>query len=443
MLRRRQALGALIAAAGLGFSSRSKSLGRIPYGGVIESSLPWELGVVDPHDLNDPVAAFLAPLLFEPLFALDAQGIAYPTLAAAPPTRTGDVTSIALRPLRWPNGKTVTAKQVAWTLERSRQRGAKALLAGAGQFEATSDTTVRVTGISPERLARALSSPLTALLSQQSTSKDTFGLGPFRGQLTGERAVLTRNPFAARGQPFLERISLRRAPSLADALRDFEAHENNLGWFGRGLHEPRPESRLVDTGHAGWVVLHAGQHSGRWARPGAAASLVSTVAQPSLERFGLVHTATTVAPEPYSGGPCTLVVRRDAPYLVELATTLAAILGGPSRAITVDAVSPQELTQLKRTRQFGFLLDQVRALGRTPEEHQLSLLTEAGLPFKPPRLPPAVTTASVPSLVSPGLSLAVVGALHLIWATLPRLELADGSLANAWQVPEPALPTQP
>lgn len=438
-IRRRAAVTALGSLVGVGVTSAAAGLGRIPYGGVIESSLPWELGSVDPHDLNDPVAAFLAPLLFEPLFALDAQGVAYPTLAAGLPTRSGDATSVTLRSLRWPNGKVVTAKQVAWSLERSRLRGAKALLAGAGQFEASDDTTVKVSGLAPERLARALASPLTALLSQQASAKDTFGLGPFRGQLTGERAVLTRNPFASRGQPFLERIALRRAPSLGDALRDFEAHENNLGWFGRGLHEPRPESRLVDTGHAGWVVLHAGQQSGRWARPGAAASLVSTIAQPSLERFGLVPAASGVVPEPYSGGACTLVVRRDAPYLVELATTLAAILGGSAGLITVNPVSAHELTQLKRSRQFGFLLDQVRALGRSPEEHQLSLLTEAGLPFKPPRLPPGTRTANVPGLVCPGLSLAVVGALHLIWATLPELELADGNLANAWQVPKNTL----
>lgn len=433
---RREVLLALSGAFGVTVASGAAALGRIPYGGKIESSLPWELGAVDPHDLNDPVAAFLAPLLFEPLFGID-QGAAYPTLAASMPTQRADLTQLTLRPLRWPNGKVVTAKQVAWSLERARQRGAKALLAGAGRFEATSETTITVTGIAPDRLARALASPLTAVLSQQATSKDTFGLGPFRGTLTGERAVLTRNPYAARGQPFLERIALRRAPSLGDALRDFEAHENNLGWFGRGLHEPRPGSRLVDTGHAGWVVLHAGQQSGRWARPGAAASLVSTVPQPSVERFGLVPTAAAAAPEPYSGAACTMVVRRDAPYLVELATTLAAILGGAGGLITVSPVSPSELSQLKRSRQFGFLLDQVRALGPTPEEHQLSLLTEAGLPFKPPRLPPGTTTASVPGLVCRSLSLAVVGALHLIWATLPELELADGNLANAWHLPVP------
>src|SRR5690606_38857730 len=145
---------------GLGFTSPAAGLGRIPYGGAIESSLPWELGGVDPHDLNDPVAAFLAPLLFEPLFALDAQGVAYPTLAAALPSRVGDATSVSLRLLRWPNGKVVTAQQVAWSLERSRLRGAKALLAGAGRFEASNDTTVSVSGVTPERLARALASPL-------------------------------------------------------------------------------------------------------------------------------------------------------------------------------------------------------------------------------------------------------------------------------------------
>lgn len=446
MLNRRQTLGALTAlwgAAGLALTRSAPALGRIPYGGVVESSLPWELGAVDPHDLNDPVAAFLAPLLFEQLFTLDAQGNPYPTLAAAMPSLEGEVTNVVLRPLRWPNGKAVSAKQIAWSLERSRQRGAKALLAGAGQFQAADDTTLTVTGIAPERLARALASPLTALLSQQASARDTFGLGPFRGKLTGDRAVLTRNPFAARGQPFLERIALRRAPSLADALRDFEAHQNNVGWFGRGLHEPRPDSRLVDTGHAGWVVLHAGQQSGRWARPGAAASLVSTIAQSSLERFGLVPSAAAAAPEAYAGGACTLVVRRDAPYLVELATTLAAILGGPSALITVNAVSPQELTQLKRTRQFGFLLDQVRTLGSSAEDHQLSLLTEAGLPFKPPRLPPGVNAANVPALVSPSLSFAVVGELHLLWATLPDLHIADGNLANAWQVPQATSSKQP
>lgn len=443
---RREVLGALGAGfgiAGLALASSARALGRIPYGGEVQSSLPWDLSAVDPHDLNDPLAAFLAPLLFEPLFATDAHGVVYPTLASAQPSQEGDVTRVSLRPLHWANGKVVTAKQVAWSLERSRQRGAKALLAGAGQFQASSDTVVSVTGISPEQLSRALASPLTALLSQQATAKDTLGLGPFRGQLTGERAVLTRNPYATRGQPFLERISLRRAPSLGDALRDFEAHENNLGWFGRGLHEPRPDSRLVDSGHAGWVVLHAGQQSGRWARPGAVASLVSTIPQPSLERFGLLPSASLRPSEPYSGGPCTLLVRRDAPYLVELATTLAAILGGHSALVTVLTVSPQELTQLKRTRQFGFLLDQVRVLGPSPEQHQLSLLTEAGLPYKPPRLPPGTTSANVPTLLGPSLSLAVVGVLHLIWATLPQLDLAGGNLASAWQVPEKASSKSP
>lgn len=436
----RRSLLAWLASAGAAslsatLTGSANALGRLPHGGVVTSSLPWDLQSVDPHDLNDPVAAFLAPLLFEPLFSSDAQGNVYPTLATGMPTLHDGEAQLELRPLRWPNGKNVTAKQVAWSLERSRQRGAQALLAGTGSFRAVSDTQIRVAAASTERLARALASPLTALLSPQSTPTETLGLGPFRAVLSGNRAVLTRNAFASRGQPFLERIELARASSLADALRDFEAHQNNLGWFGRGLHEPRPGSRLVDTGHAGWVVLHAGQSLGRWARPGAVASLVGTVAPSSLERFGLFPTGGFGPAEPYSGAPCTLVVRKDAPYLMELATTLAAILGGSSALVTVTPVTPSELTRLKRTRQFGFLLDQVRALGPSAEEHQLSLLTEAGLPQKPPRLPPGTTPADVPRLVCPTVSLATLGALHLVWATLPELDLSGGSLANAWQVP--------
>lgn len=430
--------GWLLQATCLTVGSTALGLGRIPYGGLIQSSLPWDLRTLDPHDLNDPVASFLAPLLFEPLFAVSSQGLVYPTLASRYPAREGNDTRVELRPLRWPNGKVVTAEQVAWSLERARQRGAKALFAGLGPFRVASESGLVVAGTNPDRLARALASPLTALLSRQSTSTDSFGLGPFRARLTGDRAVLTRNPFAARGLPFLERIELRRAPSLADALRDFEAHQNNVGWFGRGLHEPRPESRLVDGGHAGWIVLHAGQQSGRWARPGAVSSLVGTIAAPSLERFGILPCRQSSLPEPYSGGPCTLVVRRDAPYLVELATTLAAILGGATAQISVATVSPSELAQQKRSRQFGFLLDQVRSLGSAAEDHQLSLLTEAGLPFKPPRLPPNVPIEDVPGHVCASLSVAAVGALHMRWATLPQLELADGDLANAWQVPRAA-----
>ncbi len=435
----RHALGRrqwLVQAGSLTLASGATALGRLPYGGVVQSSLPWDLSTVDPHDLNDPVAAFLSPLLFEPLFGTDAQGNVYPTLAANHPTQEGTSTRVELRSLRWPNGKVVTSEQVAWSLERSRQRGAKALFAGVGQFRPAGKGGVLVSGTSPDKLARVLASSLTALLSSKSNPSDTFGLGPFRAQMTGDSALLTRNGFAARGLPFLDRIELRRAPSLADALRDFEAHQNNLGWFGRGLHEPRPNSRLIDSGHAGWVVLHAGQQSGRWARPGAASSLVGTIAAPSLERFGLFPCRQSSLPEPYSGAPCNLVVRRDSPYLVELATTLAAILGGPTGLITVATVSPQDLPQLKRSRQFGFLLDQMRALGPSAEEHQLSLLTEAGLPFKPPRLPPNTHRDDVPALVGPTSSLAVVGALHLLWATLPQLELPGGNLANAWQLPQ-------
>src|SRR5690606_32537290 len=103
--------------------------------------------------------------------------------------------------------------------------------------------------------------------------------------------LLTRNPYAARGPAFLDQLEVRSARDLADALRQFEAGQCNLGWFGRGLHEPRAGSAMVDAGHAGWVVLHSGVHAGKWGQPGIVPSLLATLDPAVLDRFGLVHSS--------------------------------------------------------------------------------------------------------------------------------------------------------
>ena len=58
-----------------------RALGRTPVGGKLALLLPWALGRVDPHDLFYPAAALFGHALFDPLYALDAAGDPYPTLA--------------------------------------------------------------------------------------------------------------------------------------------------------------------------------------------------------------------------------------------------------------------------------------------------------------------------------------------------------------------------
>ena len=411
----------------------AKALGRIPYGGELSTAIPWSLSGVDPHELNDPIAAFLGPALFEPLFAFDSQNRPYPTLASSWPTSEGDQVVVRLRSLRWSNGARFIASDVAWSLERSRRLGARGLLAGWGRFEAPNATTLAVRGGSPEALMQALASPLCAVTSRAFHPARPVGCGPFRARFEGGRLLLTRNSYAARGPAFLDQIEVRSARDLADALRQFEAGQCNLGWFGRGLHEPRPGSRMVDAGHAGWVVLHSGQRAASWGRPGVVPSLLATLDPGVLERFGLSRSPSTAKAAAYGGPSCELFVRNDAAYLVELATTLASLLSTPSGNISVRPVSPQELATVKRERQFGFLLDHVRPLGPTAAQHQLSLLSEGNLARNPPRLPPSLGLEQVADFATRRLSLGVVGSLRLRLASLPEIQgLEQGNFGDVW-----------
>ena len=78
--------------------SAAHALGRIPYGGRLELSLPWPLASIDPHAIDDPAAALFGAAIADPLYALDAQGHPYPTLAAAPPEHMPEGARVHLRP---------------------------------------------------------------------------------------------------------------------------------------------------------------------------------------------------------------------------------------------------------------------------------------------------------------------------------------------------------
>ncbi len=425
-----------IALAGALVSRLAAALGRIPYGGQLSTALPWPLLGLDPHELNDPVAAFLGAALFEPLYAHDARNRLYPTLALDQPHPSGDKLSVNLREIYWSTGARISADEVVWSLQRSRRLGGKALLGQFSRFEVTGRTSFAVRGPSPQALMRALSSPLCALIPRAFHPLRPIGCGPFSGRFQAGRLILSRNGYAARGPAFLERMELRSARDLGDALRQFEAGECSVGWFGRGLHEPRPNSNLVDAGHAGWVVLHAGAQLDKWAKPGVVQSLLAAIDAGGLDRFGLRLPPSTAAPAAYGGPSCELLVRGDAPYLVELANSLAAHLSAPGRTVRVRSLDVGQLRDEKTQRRFGFLLDVVRPLGPTPDLHQLSLLSEAGLPYSPPHLPPNVALEHVPDIVTRSLSLGVVGSLRLLLGVTPEINgLQEGSLADAWLTP--------
>src|SRR5690606_20350814 len=114
----------------------------------------------------------------------------------------------------WSNGQRLTAHDVAWSLERSRRLGARGLLAGWSRFIATSATEFTVRGGSPQQLMQALASPLCAVTSRAFHPMQPVGCGPFRGRFAGDKLLLTRNPYAARGPSFLDQLEVRSARDL-------------------------------------------------------------------------------------------------------------------------------------------------------------------------------------------------------------------------------------
>jgi len=62
----------------------------------------------------------------------------------------------------------------------------------------------------------------------------------------------------------------------------------------------------------------------------------------------------------WGGSPCELLVRDDAPYLVELARSVAAALSKPSHEVVVRAVPIALLRERRASRAYSLAIDVVR-----------------------------------------------------------------------------------
>ncbi len=431
-LSRRNCLS-LMAAGGA-----SLGLGRLPLDGELKMSVPWSLARLDPHDSNDIVAAVFGHAVAEPLFAVDQHGRTYPTLAAERPVAVGSGSKVRLRPgLRSSIDRPLSSRDLLWSLQRARRFGAHALMADHAPPRAA-DGWVVFEDVAPDALAEMLSSPLTAILPRSFSPGAPDGTGAFRARFNRNGLELRRNPWAPRGPAYLERIRVQPAADLAEALRAFEAGHVDLGWLGRGLHAPRPDTELVDASEVGWVVLHSGRGAGRWGAPGTAASLLANIPAPRLERFGLGPLPNRATPTRYAGPSCTLLARDDCPYLLELGRSLSQLLSSSGHPITLESSSAADLHKRKRSGDFCFLLDVVRHAGSSVRARQLSLLHEANPQFarRAPKLAPGLTEAEMVERTTASLSLAVVGQLRVVVARPPDVRRVEGwELGNVFRVP--------
>ncbi|MEJ7733202.1 MAG: hypothetical protein WKG00_28910 [Polyangiaceae bacterium] len=138
-------------------AARASALGRTPLGGKLTLRVPWPTSTIDPHDLRNATAALFAAAIADPLFGLDANGVAYPTLAATVPTREGADTVVRLRDgLRTARQAPLSGADLIFSVERARARGAAAALVDvpAPRPHPRDAMAVLFRGADPQRLAR-------------------------------------------------------------------------------------------------------------------------------------------------------------------------------------------------------------------------------------------------------------------------------------------------
>lgn len=427
-LSRRAVLGLLLSSAG------AAALGRTPFGGVVRLRIPWPTSSLDPHAIDDPTAALFGAAIADPLFALDAQGRPYPALAAKLPEKTARGLRLVLRPnLRTAAGRGLDARDVIWSLARSARSGGAALLAPLGKpvHDPSDGYACFVSGVDPTAAARALSSPLTAVLPRGFNRLKPDGTGAFSAELRATSLVLRRNVHAARGAAFLDRLEVGRAPDLKAALRSFEAGEVDASWIERFLHRPRPGAVELEAGMFGWVLLHTGKDAGAWGAPGVAQRLLDAVPAARLAHLGLRRLGAGGGDPAWGGPPAEILVADGAPHLELVARELAAIMSRPGHELAPASRPARELAQRKAAGRFALLVDFARPVGPPGSATLLALLTAAdpALARHPPKL--ATTDAR---RIAQTLPLGVVGEVHVSGAHAPNVHgLSSWDLGAVWR----------
>jgi peptide/nickel transport system substrate-binding protein len=329
---------------------------RTPYGGRLSLHVPWPLQRLDPHAVDDAVAACFGAALFDTLFDRDERGAPKPALADGFPEPERGALRIRIRSgVRFASGSAFDSHAAAASIERARSLGASAWLAGIPTARAEADG-LRFEMRDPSALVRALCSPMMAMVPHPFDARRPDGTGPFRMQEVPGGFRLVRNGLAASGPSYLDAIDVLSAPDLVDSLRAFESGTDDIGWLGSFLHEPRLGAGSFDAGPIAWAILRTGHQAGALDVPGMAQALADGVRYEAVAPLvvGPRWDATTAQ---WSGPPCELLVRDDAPWLIELARSIAASISSGAREVVPRPIPATEVAQRRSSRSYVLMMD--------------------------------------------------------------------------------------
>jgi peptide/nickel transport system substrate-binding protein len=362
MIARRRLLAGSMAALACLTTHAALGRGRAAYGSSLTLHVPWPTGTLDPHRIDDAMAAFFGEALFDTLYAFDEGGSLAPSLAAGEPQPEAAGLHVVLRPgLRFASGAALDPHAAAESISRARARDASAWLADIPAPRVTTDGLV-FSMHDPRALVRALASPLLAIVGPRFAPEHPDGTGPFRAEPLPGALRLVRNGLAAGGPALLDGIEARHAPDLVTSLRAFESGADDVGWLGSFLHDPRPGARSFDAGAVAWAILRTGKAAGALDTPGTAQALADGVPHAALAPL-VVGPPWEQGPARWTGAPSDLLVADDAPWLLDTARALAVALSAPGREITPRVVAATDLAARRSSRAFALMLDVARPAG--------------------------------------------------------------------------------
>jgi peptide/nickel transport system substrate-binding protein len=419
----------LVGGAALGASAFGRvadARGRVALGGRIALHVPWPLAEIDPHRVDDVAAAIFGDAIFDTLYAHDDSGAIVPSLAEGEPEPKDGALRVTLRSgLRSARGKPIDARDVAASLERARALGARAWLADVPRPKVDADrASLSFAMKDAARLMRTLSSPLTAIVPMSFHHGRPDGTGPMRADVRGGALVLTRNASSARGASILDEIVVRASSDVSTSLRSFESGADDVGWLGTGYHEPRAGAKTFDLGAAAWAVLRTGRDAGTtWDAPGVAQSVCNAIPHADLAALVLGPAWMATGNKGWGGAPCDLLVRDDAPWLVELAKTLAGALSIASHEVTSRPIAASELAQRRTSRAYGLMLDVVRPLASTTLGALAGLATSDAPTHAADVVRHAPRGDTSPRALTQLMRLGIVGEVRVQGGRIPELSL--------------------
>ncbi len=356
-------------------------------------------------------------------------GAPVPARAEADPAATRPGLRVARRAgRRTAPDRPLEARDVLASIARARSLGARGWLADVPPPRLDGHGALVFPTHDAEKLLRALSSPLVAIVPATFAPERPDGTGPFRADRRGDALVLTRSARAAEGPAFLDEIVIHPSPDLAAPLRAFEAGEDTVGWLGSGLHEPRPGAKLFDFGAVAWAVLRTGREASTWDAPGIAQRIADGIPYARVAYLVLGPPWGSQSEQGWGGPACDLLVRDDAPWLVELARAVAATIARPGHEVTARPAPQAEIVQRRSARAFALLLDVARPLAPTPHGLLIGHATgeEAATGGVIARHPPRLVVATART-VTRTMGMGVFGVVRVQGARVPDLTLGPSS----------------